>query len=189
MVIRVLIIALMPILLFGCLDAATTGASAVYNQHSLKKVFKDQNMTREAYSALQIDEDRFKDANIAIATFNGDVLLAGQAPYAWQPKQAEAIVKKVTQAKRVFNLVKVTSPSSSLQRISDTWVTAKVKARLMASDDIDSTQIKVVTENGIVYLMGILTPAEADVAVDLTRTTDGVARVVKIFSYVEIIQR
>ncbi len=176
--------------LAGCTDMATnvavTGAQAVYNQHSLQKQWEDQYISMQAFRALDVDDTRFKNANISIATFNNEVLLAGQTPYAWQRAMAEDRVKQIPDVKRVYNLITVSSPSSPLTRMSDAWITAKIKAKLIASSDVDATQVKVVTENGTVYLMGILLPSEAQAAVDLARTTDGVERVVKVFSYLRI---
>jgi osmotically-inducible protein OsmY len=174
------------LLLGGCTNVAMTGAQAVYNRHSLQKSVNDQYITMEAYKGIQREHGRFKDANISVATFNGDVLLAGQVPESWQRAQAERIVKHIDNVKHVYNLVTVASPSSALVRISDTWITTKIKAKLIACNDVDATQIKVMTENGTVYLMGILPPSQAQAAVELASETDGVSRVVKIFSYIRI---
>lgn len=179
----------MTIILSGCADMAITGAQAVYNRHSLQKKFNDQYITMQAFKALNIDDDRFKETNISIATFNDEVLLAGQAPRPWQRKEAEKIVKNIPDVKRVYNLIAISNPSSALERIGDTWITTKVKAKLLTSSDVDATQIKVVTENGTVYLMGTLLPSEAEAAVDLARDTDGVESVVKVFSYLRISKR
>jgi osmotically-inducible protein OsmY len=177
---------LMPLFLSACANVAMSGASAVYNRQSLQKSINDQYTTMSAYKALNIDDKRFKDANISIATFNGEVLLAGQVPSAWQRNQAERIVKRIPDVKHVYNLVTVASPSSTLTRISDSWITTKIKTKLIASNDLDATQVKVVTENGMVYLMGILLPDQAKAAIDIARDTDGVVGVVKVFSYMRI---
>ena len=177
------------LLLPGCVNVATTGAQAVYNHHNLEKSWKDQYTTMRVYQALNYKTKQFNDANIAIATVDGDVLLAGQVPEAWQKEAAGEITKQIPNVKQVYNLVTIASPSSTLTRMSDAWITAKVKAKLIASDDLDATQIKVVTENGRVYLMGTIKPEEAEAAVDLARQTDGVQAVVKIFSYVTISKR
>lgn len=174
------------ITLTGCTNVAMTSAQALYNRRSLEKNFKDQYLTMKAFKAIKIDDDRFKNANIAIATYNEEMLIAGQVPEAWQRQAAEDIAKKIPDVKRVYNWVTIASPSSSLTKISDSWITAKVKAKLIASEDVDATRIKVVTENGTVFLMGIVQPDEANAAVDLASSTDGVEKVVKIFSYLKI---
>lgn len=172
----------------GCVDVAMTGAQVVYNRHSIQKTLQDQYITMQAFKALNVDSDQFKDTNIEIATYNGEVLLAGQVPEMWQRNKAEEIVKQIPEVKRVYNTVTIAAPSSTLIRLSDAWITAKVKAKLIASNDLDATQIKVVTENGTVYLMGTIWPNEAEAAVDLSRDTDGVQKVVKMFSYLKIVK-
>jgi osmotically-inducible protein OsmY len=170
----------------GCLNVATSGAEVVYNRHSIQKNINNQYLTMQAYQALYMKTDEFKNANIAISTYNNEILLAGQVPAAWQKTKAEQIVKKIPDVDSVYNLITVESPSSTLTRVSDAWITTKVKTKLLASNDIDATKVKVVTENGTVFLMGILLPEEADTAIDLARNTDGVQKVVKMFSYVSI---
>ena len=183
---RMSLLMIIAVVLQGCVNAAMTGAQTVYNHKSIQKNLKDEYITLQAYKALNIDDKRFKDANISIATYNGDVLLAGQAPEYWQRDSAEKIVKKIPDVTQVYNFVKVASPSSTLTRISDAWITTKVKSKFLASEDLDATQIKVVTEDGTVYLMGILTPDDASEAADIASETDGVLRVVKIISYMKI---
>jgi osmotically-inducible protein OsmY len=166
---------------------ATTGAQAVYNRHTIQKNVNDQMITMKAYHILNYKNDElFKNAHISIATFNNDVLLAGEAPEIWQRKKAEVLVQKIPGVKNVYNFISQESPSSTLTRMSDGWITTKVKGQLIASSDIDTTEIKVVTENGNVYLMGVLEPSTAKVAEEIARSTSGVKRVVRIFSYVHI---
>lgn len=172
----------------SCMDVAVSGAQAVYNRHNIQKNLSDQYISLQAYQALHVKNHHFDDANLSVSTFNGDVLLAGQTPEAWQQKKAERLLKKIPDVKKIYNLTSIGSPSSLLTRMSDAWITTKVKAKLIASNDLDPTRIKVVTENGAVYLMGILPPDEADVAVDLASHTSGVQRVVKIFSYLRVSQ-
>ncbi len=173
-------------LLQGCLNVASTSAQAVYNRHNLEKNMIDQYITMKAYKAVKLKTNDFKDANISISTFNKEVLLAGQVPETWQKSRVEQLVRDIPNIERIYNMIHIESPSSSLTRISDSWITAKVKAKLLASEDLDASTIKVVTENGTVYLMAILKPEEADAAVDIARNTQGVQSVVKIFSYMHI---
>lgn len=177
------------LLLQACVSAATTGAQAVYNRHSLQNNVNDQLTTVRINQALNFKTNDFRDANIDVATYNKEVLLVGQVPQAWQKEKAEQIAKSVPDVGKVYNLLSVAPPSSGLIRASDAWITSKIKARFIASNDLDATQIKVVTENGTVYLMGVLKPEEADAAVELARTTDGVQSVVKMFSYIHISKR
>src|SRR3990167_3741336 len=172
--------------LSGCTNMAVTSAQAVYNRHAIEKNFRDQHITMQAFKALKINDKRFKNSHIAIATFNQEVLLAGQVPEPWQAKEAQTIVSSIPDIKHVYNLLEVACPSSTIKKMSDSWITAKVKANIIASDDIDTTQVKVVTENRTILLMGFLPKEKADEAVKLASFTDSVERVVKVFSYVKI---
>lgn len=174
------------IFISSCFNVATTGAQAVYNRHSLEKNLNDQYITLQAYQALNYKTDEFKNANISIATFNGEVLIAGQVPEAWQRDKAGQIVKDIPNVNEIHNWLDISTPTSTLIRVSDAWITSKIKSKLIASEDVDATTVKVVTEAGVVYLMGTLTPDEANAAVDIAKNTDGVQQVVKIFSYMQV---
>lgn len=184
-----LIFVILGMFLTGCTNVAMTGVSAVYNRHGIQKNIHDHYLTMQAFKALKVKSDDFNNANIAIATFHDEMLLAGQAPYAWQKEKAAEIVRRIPGTRVVYNQIQIGSPSSSLTRLSDAWITSKIKTKLIASEDIESQEVKVVTENGIVYLMGTLLPKDADVIVDIARTTSGVKSVVKIFSYINITKK
>jgi osmotically-inducible protein OsmY len=168
------------------MNVATTGAQVVYNRHEIEKNLQDHYLTLQAYQALFVKTDQFKNANISISTYNNEMLLAGQVPEAWQKTKIEKIIKQIPNIGNIYNLLQVQSPSSALTRVSDTWITTKIKTKLIASNDVDASRVKVVTENGTVYLMGVLLPEQADAAVELASNTAGVQSVVKIFSYMKI---
>lgn len=167
-------------------NMAVTSASAVYNRRGLQKTVGDQYITWQIFRNLKIKTMEFKYANIEIATYNGEVLLTGQVANAEQKMKVGEIAKQVPGVKTVYNLLKIANPTSPLTKMSDSWITTKVKAKLIATDDVDASQIKVVTENGTVYLMGVLPPDEANIAAEIASTTEGVQQVVKMFSYVTI---
>lgn len=172
----------------GCMSTTMTAASTVYNRQGLKKTLNDQYITLQAYRKLDLDnkDKEFKNANVSVAVLNGEVLLVGEVPQRWQLSRAEELVSSIPDVKKVYNQLRLGAPSSALTRLSDTWLTAKVKGKMIASDDMDASQIKVVSENGTVYLMGTLLTKDANMAVDIARNTDGVTKVVKMFSYVTI---
>lgn len=173
-------------MLQGCMNAAFTGAQAVYGRHGIQSTLNDQTISMKAERAIYLDTTRFQDTNVSVSCFNGIVLIAGQVENNNQRREIEAIIQKIPGVKEIHDATTLSSPSSALTRVSDTWITTKVKAKLIAMNDIDPGQIKVITENGMVYLMGIVPPEEAEMAVDLARTTEGVQGVVKVFSYIHI---
>jgi len=180
------IVFLLSVGLVGCMNVATTGAQAFYNHHNIQKSINDQMTTFHVYQAVNDGQGEFKGSNISVATLNNEVLIAGQVPHAWQKAKLDQLVRGMSKVQHVYNMITVSNPSSQLTRMSDAWLTAKVKAKLIASFDVDASQIKVMTENGMVYLMGVLRREEAQAAVDVVRTTAGVQGVVKVFSYITI---
>jgi len=170
----------------GCVNATVSSAQAVYNRQNIQKTMNDQYITMQASHTLYDDTDRFKHTNISIATFNRVVLLTGQVPEPWQRAAVGKIVKNIPNVEEIYNQLTIAQPSSSLTTASDTWITTKIKSQFILSEDIDPSQIKVVTENGTVYLMGMIFPSQAKEAIEIARTTDGVQNVVKIFTYLKM---
>ncbi len=174
------------ITLQSCVNAAFTGAQAVYSRHSIQNSLSDQYIMMKAERSIYIDSNHFQNTNVSVSSFNGIVLISGQVETKAQKTEIENIVRKLPGVKEIHDVVTLSTPISALTRVSDTWITTKVKTKLIAMNDVDPSQIKVVTENGVVYLMGIVPPEQADIAVDLARTTAGVQSVVKVFSYIRI---
>lgn len=172
--------------LSGCVNVATTGAQAIYNHHSIENNFNDQYLTYQAYQGVTAYSVELKGSNVSVTAFNGDILVVGQVENAWQKAKVTQIVKQVTERDHVHNLLVISSPASSMTRMSDGWITTKIKAKLITSADVDATQVKVITENGTVYLMGALPPDQIQAATEIASETDGVISVVRLFSTVNI---
>ena len=118
-------------------------------------------------------------------SFNGTVLLAGQVPDALLREKAAEVVKTLFGVKRIYNELSIAGNTSTMVRSSDTWITAKIKTALITSSEIQSLRIKVVTENGIAYLMGLLTKAEGERVIDVASSIYGVQKVVRLFEYID----
>jgi len=170
-------------LLQGCVNAAVTGAQVVYDRHNLTKTLNDHYITASIYRAIYTNTDRYKNTHVSIDTFNRIVLLTGQVKTSRQQAEITELAKKITTVREVYNLTTVSRSPSLLVQMSDAWITTKVKSQLVANDSVDPDQIKVVTESGTVYLMGILPPDQANVAIQIARSTAGVQKVIKVFSY------
>jgi osmotically-inducible protein OsmY len=174
-------------LLQSCFFAAGAAAGAaavavVYDHRKLEKIIMDNQITHVAANKINADPD-FKQSHIEIACFNQIVLLVGQTPTAELRQKAEEIVRTVPNVNRIYNQITVRSPTSSMIRASDTWITTKIKTQLLATKGMQSGTIKVVTENGTVYLMGIVSKEQADIAATIASQVTGVQRVMKIFLY------
>ena len=170
----------------GCMNAAITGSQAVYNRHNIQTSLNDHYVTFKAEREIYLDTDRFQNTRVSISSFNGVVLLTGQVTDPEQKQDIEQIVRKIPNVDEVHNVIQVSAPPSALVQLSDTWITTKIKSKLIATDGIDPSQIKIITENGTVYLIGNVPRKQADAAVELARTTDGVQDVVTLFGYVQI---
>ncbi len=170
----------------GCVDVAVTGAQATYSRHTLTSTLHDQYLTMQVDRALHWYTEEFKDCNISVSTLNNVVVVVGQVTSQKLHDDINGIVKRVPEVDEFYNLTTINGPVSAMTQMSDSWITTKIKSQLIAENEIDPSQIKVITEDGTVYLIGIITPEQAEIAADLARNTDGVQKVVKIFSYIHI---
>lgn len=128
--------------------------------------------------------DRFGAAvHINVTSYNRVALLTGEVPDDKARAEAEKIVRAVPNVRDVTNDLQISGLSSMASRGNDSYLTLKVRGRLLDAKSLSQANIKVVTESGVVYLLGLVTPTEADEAVDLTRNTGGVRKVVKVFEY------
>mgnify|MGYP003894895069 FL=1 len=119
-----------------------------------------------------------------MVSYNGYVLLAGQVSSEALKKKATNVLRKIHGVRRIYNELEIASPSSAMTRSSDTWITAKVKTWLLGRSDTEGTRVKVVTENGVVYLMGLVTRKEAERIGEAAAGISGVQRVVRLFELV-----
>jgi osmotically-inducible protein OsmY len=144
-------------------------------------VVDDQSI--ELTARRRFSEELGQKAHINITSYNWQVLLTGEAPSAEISARAEEIVKGVEKVKRVVNELRIAAPSGLGARSADSVTTTKVKTRFVSENRFRSNHVKVVTEAGVVYLMGIVSKQEADDAADIASTTGGVQKVVKLFEY------
>ncbi len=141
--------------------------------------------TKVAVNVAKASTGLDKDSHIVVSSFNGIVLLAGQTPRADLKTLAEQAASQVQRVKKVHNELQVLEPSSLLARNNDTWLTTKIKTQMLADANIPGGRIKVITENGIVYMLGLLTQAEAARATSLVQSVSGVQKIVKLFEYID----
>lgn len=173
----------------GCVFAiggaiGVAGTTVIYDQRDIKQTFKDEQISHAVSQKLGADTAIAQQCHIVISTYRGTVLLTGQAPSAELRRSVIEITKTVPDVLRIYNEITVEGPSSSITRASDAWITTKVKTFLLAAKGLKSGQFKVITENGTVFLMGLVTQAQANLAVAAARKVGGVQKVVKVFTYV-----
>ncbi|ODU49799.1 MAG: transporter [Thiobacillus sp. SCN 63-374] len=175
--------------LHGCaavvVGGAATGAAVATDRRSTGVFVADQEIELRAMTRLRETFPENTGGKISVTSYNRQVLLTGQVPDEAVRARATDIVKDVPDVRTVFNELAVSGITSLTSRASDTTVTGNVKARLLRNESVPGTQIKVVTEAGVVYLMGLLTQAEAGVATEVARTTSGATKVVTLFEIVK----
>jgi osmotically-inducible protein OsmY len=172
--------------LTGCVTA-TVGVVAV----STIDIVKDERSFGTMIDDNVIEASIFKDfvtdpkldgsTHINATVVNGIVLLTGEVSSNEQKFRAAEIANSYQGVEQVVNQLDLLGKTSFTSRTNDTLITAKVKTELIRDKGVDSSNIKVVTERGVVYLLGIVTPSEGETAISLAKQVGGVVRIVKIF--------
>lgn len=184
---RIALILTLAFSLQGCFVAgAAAGAAAiavVYDHRTIANAIDDTKIANRIVDRIHKVYALREDSHIEVTVFNKVVLLTGQTPTNDLKQQAQDIANSVSGVSRVYNQLTIEGPTSSLTRASDGWITTKIKTQMLATEDLKSSSIKVVTENGVVYLMGIVNRSQADTTVDIARQVSGVQKVVRIFQY------
>lgn len=188
---RALLASVFALLLSSCTSVLvqTTGAEGIVEdptERTAGAVVEDQSIETKVLVNLKKLEPELKKANIDAISHNGVVLLVGQVGSESLKARATQITSdSSSKIKRIHNELEVAGKTSLLSRSNDSWIATKVRTLMLANSSIPSGQIRVVTENGVVYLMGIVSQADGDLATDLARNVSGVTRVVKVFEYVD----
>jgi osmotically-inducible protein OsmY len=173
----------------GCaplvIAGAGTAAVAAHDRRTVGSFVDDSAIELKIGNAIREDDDTRQNAHINITSMNGIVLLSGEAATAALRDGVLANARAISGVRRIVNEIRVASPSSIGDRTRDTWLTTKVKSKLIGTENLDSTRVKVVTENEAVFLLGIVTRQEADLATGAATSIGGVARVVKLFEYLD----
>ena len=177
------------ILLQGCAAVAVTGvatgASVASDTRTTGTVIEDQAIELKAKQAFYSDKEFNDKTHINVTSYNTIVLLTGEAPTERLRSQASELVSGIEKVSHIHNELTIAAPSSLMSRSSDSLITSKVKTRLLTDKTVPGINIKVVTEKGVVFLMGLIDRATAERATEITRQTGGVQKVVKLFQYTD----
>ena len=170
----------------GCAIVAVTAVAVVgidvaRDRRGASTYWDDNKTERRLAGAI---DDQVKNENVSVTVYNGVTLLTGEVPDQRDIDSIIDLAKADEGVRQVINRLELAGSTNMTSRANDSWLTTKVKTAIAASD-ADSTRIKVVTERANVYLMGLVTPKEAEDAVNATRTVTGVVRVIKVFEYIE----
>jgi osmotically-inducible protein OsmY len=174
------------VFLQGCFPLAATGIGAaaliVDDRRSTGVYVEDENIEWKARGRLI---DRFREAHVNVTSFNLTVLVTGEVPSEQLKQEIADAIRNIPSVKNVVNELAVAGNTALTARANDTLITTNVKTRFINNGKFSINHVKVVTEAGTAFLMGIVTRDEADAATELARSTSGVSRVVKVFEYIE----
>ncbi len=195
MLIRKLILAcsvpLLPLALSGCIagavlaagiGAGAVGADVATDTRGVKQELADRGMSNNAHDVLKYDQQLHNRSHINVATYDGNMLLAGQVQSDDLKQRAGELAANIQGVKKVYNELTVAGNEATLVNMNDAWITSKVKTMMIRRAGLRSEDVKVVTINGVVYLMGDVSRMEASNAADAARRVDGVNKVVEVFS-------
>ncbi|MDX7988566.1 divisome-associated lipoprotein YraP [Xenorhabdus sp. 12] len=183
-----LLLCLSTMLLQGCIGAAVIGSAAIATKagsdpRTIGQQVDDTTLDARVSTAISKDPQIKAQARVVATVYQGKVLLTGQSPNMALANKAEQIASKVDGTNVVYNEIRQGEPISLSTASVDTWLTTKVLSKILASDAVKTSNIKVVTENGEVFLLGIVTTEEGSAAAKIASETSGVKRVTTAFTY------
>ncbi len=170
-----------PLVAVGVGAGAGTGAVVSEDRRTSGMFIEDESI--ELKSNRRIKEQLGNNVRINSTSFNRVVLLTGEAPTETLKQQAEKLVMSVQNVRKIVNEIVIAEKSSLASRSKDTLITSQVKGRFLTKGKFQINHIKVVTENGVVYLLGMVKREEAENASEIASSTSGVQKVVKVFEY------
>ncbi|MDA3977410.1 division/outer membrane stress-associated lipid-binding lipoprotein [Gallibacterium sp. AGMB14963] len=175
------------LLLQGCVAAVLGGGAlatkVATDPRTTGTQIDDQTLELRVADALRKDKQLDEQAHISAIVYNARVLLVGQAPSEDLREVATNLARGVKDIADVYEQIEIGPKVTFAQASKDTWITTQAKSKLFVNGNVKATDVKVVTENGVVYLLGRLTQAQANAAVDAVRTINGVKKVVRVFTY------
>ncbi|AYA42031.1 divisome-associated lipoprotein YraP [Xenorhabdus nematophila] len=183
-----LLICFSAMLLQGCIGAAVVGSAAIATKagsdpRTVGQQVDDTTLEARISTAISKDPQIKAQARVVTTVYQGKVLLTGQSPNMALADKAKQIASNVEGTDTVYNEIRQGNPVSLGTASSDTWLTTKVRSKILSSDTVKSSSIKVVTEDGEVFLFGIVTKEEGAAAAKIASETSGVKRVTTAFTY------
>jgi len=182
-------------LLQGCVAAAIGGAAVAgatkvaTDPRTVGTQIDDETLEERVKSAIYKDQQIKSEARISITSYSGRILLTGQVPNDNLREIATSLAKGVQNVNDVYNEVRV-GPKVSFSQISkDAWITSQIKSKMLVDSKVKTSDVKVITENNEVFLLGNVTHDQGNAAAEIARNVSGVTKVVKVFNYVNKYQK
>jgi osmotically-inducible protein OsmY len=173
--------------LSGCIPLVIGGVAAtaaIATDRRSAGAQLDDELIEDKTAVEALERFKGRDVHVNVTSYNGNVLLTGEAPFDSVKTEIGEIALRMPKARSVQNELLIGAATGLGSRSNDTLITSKVKARFVEANNFQINHVKVVTERGVVYLLGIVRPDEGNAAAEIARTTSGVQRVVKVFEYI-----
>lgn len=176
-------------LLQGCVAAAIGGAAVAgatkiaTDPRSMGTQIDDETLESRVSSAIKKDQQIKSEARVSVTAYSGRVLLTGQVPNENLHEVANSLAKGVQNVNDVYNEVRVGPKVDFAQISKDSWITSQIKSKMLVDSKVKTSDVKVVTENNEVFLMGNVTQDQGNAAAEIARNVAGVTKVIKVFNY------
>ncbi|KNE86054.1 division/outer membrane stress-associated lipid-binding lipoprotein [Aggregatibacter aphrophilus] len=176
-------------LLQGCVAAAIGGAAVAgatkvaTDPRSMGTQLDDETLESRVNSAIKKDQQIKSEARISVTAYSGRILLTGQVPNENLREVASSLAKGVQNVNDVYNEVRVGPKVDFAQISKDSWITSQIKSKMLVDSKVKTSDVKVVTENNEVFLMGNVTQDQGNAAAEIARNVAGVTKVIKVFNY------
>lgn len=186
--VRLFIIILFNFLLGGCWSSALTGASLIYDRHSIYLKLNDYQLAGKINKELYKDKLlKCENCALEVTVFNRNVLMTGSLPTKKLRIEATERTKSIADIRRVFN--QITISANTGDPLYDSWITGNIRGKILADSDIDPHNFKVVTSRQIVYLLGDVHKHQAEKVLVFATESPGVKRVVNLMRYINYISK
>ena len=175
-------------LLSGCGTVMSSAGAGPIEEDPGERTFAqqmaDESIETKAMVNINAADEAYDQAHLSVVSYNGFLLLLGQVPSEALKALATDVARDLEAVRRIYNEIEVAPATSAGTRTNDTWITTQVKSKLLASSATPGRRVKVVTENSVVYLMGLLTAEEADRSALEAAEVKSVTRVVQLFELI-----
>jgi osmotically-inducible protein OsmY len=169
----------------GLIVIAGTAVAVGSDERSISEQLKDDSLSLEALDKINELNLNTHDMRINLISNSGYILIVGQVSSQQISNRIEQSLNTITEAKGVYNQLRIGRPIGFAQQSKDSWITTKVKSKLAAHSEVDPLKIKVITENAEVFLIGRVDPDMSNFATNITRKVDGVKQVNRVFQIIE----
>lgn len=177
------------LMLQACVTATIVGTAAVVatkvatDPRTVGTQIDDETLEERVLSAINSDQQIKEEGRIQVVSYNGRILLIGQVPQEELKEMAKNLAMGVNGVTDIYNEIRIGTPITIGQISKDSWITTQIKSKMLVSAEVKASNIKVITENGEVFLMGTVTQQQANAAADIARNISGVKKVIKVFVY------